>query len=54
MYAKTWKNSPLWQDNARFASKAKINVFGKKFEGRIPKKETRIVEKISKNVDFSL
>ena len=31
------EKGPFWQDNALFASKAKINVFWKKFEWRVPK-----------------
>ena len=30
------EKSPFWQDNALFASKAKINVFWNFFEWRVP------------------
>ena len=30
------EKSPVWQDNALFASKAKINVFLNFFEHRVP------------------
>ena len=39
-------NSPFWQDNALFASKAKINIF-ENFEQRVSE-ETRSEEKIQK------
>ena len=45
--------NPFWQDNALFASKAKINIFGKKFEWRVLERDWN-KEKISKNMVFSL
>ena len=49
------KKSPFWQDNALFASKAKINGLLKFFMCMVPEGNLEgSEEKLSKNVDFSL
>ena len=48
------KNCNLAEQCTLFASKAKINVFWKKNSIGVCPKETRIEEKISKSIDFSL
>ena len=47
------ERSPIWHNNALFASKAKINDFWNFFEWRIPEGDLEW-RKNSKNIDFSL